>query len=535
MEIALNALLVRDPTVLALGEPSHAEPAFQQQRNQIFAALVDRGFRSIALETDRLAAFTIDDYVSGRAESVRTDDFSHGFGLLEGNRELIDWMRAYNESHAEPLTFHGFDTPLDITNAPSPRPYLRELCEYVAPERWNSIDALIGDDEPWDEVLDPALSIGASPEAMALRAATDDLIVALYASTPRLVAASSVSAWRRAAVCASTALGLLRYHAQIAAGGPDPLSRMAAVRDAWMAQNLLDIRVVEQHRGPTLVHTHNRHVQRHVGRMQMGGENLEWSSAGSILSSLLGERYALITGSLGASPRLRLGSPPPGTYEHALDALGSGLFGGTAVREVTSGKQARTDAPDYRYFPLDGEDLATTDAVLHVAAAPGEAPEPTATVSEAAAARAAALAARISTLPDVTALQAEYGSQAPESNWGNYFFFLGDDQYRPFATIVIRNMPGYDEESQLDRPDVVRLNLHVGRAEFERRFGFPPRELSAHRFDYTAVDELLPHPVYGNQGWMCVLNPDRTLPEVERLVALAHGNAVAREKRRTTA
>ncbi|MFG1927888.1 DUF6194 family protein [Cryptosporangium sp. NPDC048952] len=517
MDTALEALLENSPTVLALGEPSHAVPAFQEQRNEVFAELVERGFRSIALETDRIAAIAIDDYVNGRTDSWSPDAFSHNWGALEGNRELVEWMR----SSEQPLTFYGMDAVTETVTAPSPRPYLRELCEYVAPERWGALDELLGDDEPWDEVFDPSASLGNSPQAVQLRAATDDLIGALYVAAPRLTARD----WYRARACGTAVLNLLRYHAQVAIDGPDRLSRMSAVRDAWMAQNMLEIRMIEQHRGPTLLHAHNRHVQRNPSRMTMGAEELEWASAGSILSALLGDRYAVVLGSLGAAPALRLAAPPVTTYEHALDALSQRFISGAAAREATVASERRGDVPNQMHFPLEAEDLASADAFLHIAVAPGEAPDPNETVSEMAANRAGGLAGLISRLPDVKQLYVEYGSEAPESNWGNYFFYVGDDQYQPFATVVIRNMPGFDEESQLDRPDVVRLNLHVGRAEFQRRF-------SQDSFDYSAIDEILPHPVYAAQGWICVLNPERTFDEVNQLIGLAHANAVARRERR---
>ncbi|GAA0238048.1 DUF6194 family protein [Cryptosporangium japonicum] len=523
MDTALEALLENDPTVLAVGEPSHAVPVFPEERNQIFAALVERGFRSIALETDRVAAIAIDDYVSGRADSWTPDAFSHGWGALDANRELVEWMRA----HPEPLTFYGMDAVTETVSAPSPRRYLHELCTYVAPERWDELDGLLGDDEPWDEVFDPSASLGGSDRATALRAHADDLIGALYASAPRLVAASSLRAWHRVHASGTAAVNLLRYHAQTAIDGPDRLTRMSAVRDAWMAQNMLDIRAIEQHRGPTLLHAHNRHVQRNPSRMRMGAEELEWASAGSILSALLADRYAVVLGSLGAAPALRLAAPPATTYEHALDALGERLISGAAAREATAGLVRRDDSPNQLYFPLDDEDIASADAFLHVAVAPGEAPDPTETVSELARNIAAGWAGLISRRPDVRQLYVEYGSEAPESNWGNYFFYLGEEQqYQPFATIVIRDMPGFDEESRLDRPDVVRLNLHVGRREFERLFG------ATDGVDHSIVDEVLPHPVYAAQGWVSVLNPERTFAEVDRLIGVAHANAVARRERR---
>ena len=49
--------------LLALGEPTHWEPAFGTVRNLLFDQVVRLGFRSIALETDRVAALKVDDFV----------------------------------------------------------------------------------------------------------------------------------------------------------------------------------------------------------------------------------------------------------------------------------------------------------------------------------------------------------------------------------------------------------------------------------------------------------------------------------------
>lgn len=86
--------------VLALGEPTHGEPVFARIRNGLFAQLIDRGFRSIALETDRVAALVVNDFVQGGAghlDAVMEEGFTHGFGALEPNRQLVVWMREYNE------------------------------------------------------------------------------------------------------------------------------------------------------------------------------------------------------------------------------------------------------------------------------------------------------------------------------------------------------------------------------------------------------------------------------------------------------
>ncbi|SIR93505.1 DUF6194 family protein [Micromonospora avicenniae] len=141
---------------------------------------------------------------------------------------------------------------------------------------------------------------------------------------------------------------------------------------------------------------------------------------------------------------------------------------------------------------------------------------------------------RILALPGVELLVATEESGAPEVAWGWRFFYVGPDRRSPFATLGGRDMAGFDEASRLDRPGVFRLNLDLGRHEFERVFGYPPAQATEHRseVDFAALDEVLPRPAYGTAAWACVLNPGaRSLAEVERLIRHAHGRAVERHRR----
>jgi erythromycin esterase-like protein len=543
------------PQLLALGEPTHGEPAFPQLRNQIFKLLVEQqGFRSIAIESDRVAALQVDAFVGGEDESLDSalaEGFSHGFGKLAANRDLVAWMRAYNDSRpaAERLAFYGFDAPLEMSGAPSPRRYLQHLQRYLTdhlgpdciPHARADLSQLLGDDQRWSDpaaVMDAGKSIGASPEATALRVINDDLLTALYTHAPRLIAESSIAAWRRTEVHGKAALGLLRYHAQAAqqASQTERTSRLLGVRDALMAQNLLDIRTGEQHRGATLVFGHNRHVQRHPSRWRLADMDLEWFSAGSIVASLLGNRYTVIVGSLGASATLGLPTPDPDTFEGAFQKAtrGCALFDAKQLSTVISPNagelHSRTDfTAEQAYFPLDTTTLQHCDAVLHIASCPeGTHPEQTATPSP------ADLAERILTLPDVTHLQADEESGAPQISWGDRFFFIGTERRRPFATIVEHDVPGFDDDSRLDRAGIFRLNIDIGREEFQHQFGYPPAESTDHRpgIDFTRLDEILPHPAYGTHGWACILNPSpQRLQDIDRLLAHGHRRALNRHQR----
>ncbi|MEV0485273.1 DUF6194 family protein [Streptomyces sp. NPDC050508] len=130
----------------------------------------------------------------------------------------------------------------------------------------------------------------------------------------------------------------------------------------------------------------------------------------------------------------------------------------------------------------------------------------------------------------------EPGGDFPELAWGDAFFYYAPDgrlprNIQPYGTVVTKNYPD-DTASDLDRPGRWRVNIHVDRATFRQLTGEEPRSLTGPR-DYAAADMVVPHPVYGAQGWVSVVNPgERTTDTVVRLLRSAHDDARARYLRR---
>ncbi|MET7736148.1 DUF6194 family protein [Streptomyces sp. NPDC005402] len=123
----------------------------------------------------------------------------------------------------------------------------------------------------------------------------------------------------------------------------------------------------------------------------------------------------------------------------------------------------------------------------------------------------------------------EPGGDSPEIAWGDAFFYCAPDGRvppgaQPYGTVVTKNYPD-DTASDLDPPDRWRVNVQVGRRALP--------ELLGQRHDPATADVLLPHPVYGALGWICVVNPaERTTGTVLRLLREAHEAARARAARR---
>ncbi|OZD07171.1 hypothetical protein CH275_08395 [Rhodococcus sp. 06-235-1A] len=128
------------------------------------------------------------------------------------------------------------------------------------------------------------------------------------------------------------------------------------------------------------------------------------------------------------------------------------------------------------------------------------------------------------------------GDGTPELAWGDAFFYYSPDgsiptATQPFATIVTKDYPG-DELSRLDRPEAFRVNVVVGKQEFEHILGVPPRE-AARAPQADTDDTLAAHPQYGTAGWVSVVNPSsQTESQVRELLESAHSVAKARYERR---
>src|SRR5215204_1176085 len=297
--------------LLGFGEAMHGDEDILKLRNRLFQRLVSAyGFTSIALESSFPRARIVNEYFAGLGppsyEALQDTGFSHGFGRLEANRELVEWMREYNARTSNPikLRFYGFDSPTEMTHTDSPRHLLAFVLEYLdsmhpasAQAHHQRIRPLLGEDAAWENpaaMMDPTQSVGLSTEATALRIATEELIVELQVRRPELIAGSNEARFSEALHYASSGRQMLTYHATIAASTDDRLARGLGIRDLMMADNLAYIAQREADGGRVLIFAHNMHLQRGQAHWQLGNNMLSWWPAGAQLESMFGSGYAVI-------------------------------------------------------------------------------------------------------------------------------------------------------------------------------------------------------------------------------------------------
>lgn len=101
--------------------------------------------------------------------------------------------------------------------------------------------------------------------------------------------------------------------------------------------------------------------------------------------------------------------------------------------------------------------------------------------------------------------------------WGEQSFFYNPERKLPrgvyFATLKDKDGDN-DKASGLHRPGVFRFNFGISKSSYERVLGKrPSRPVAGGVVDtgheFTQLNTLLPHPVYGWMSWVCILNPDQ--------------------------
>jgi erythromycin esterase len=326
--------------LLGFGEALHGGEDILMLRNRLFQRLVAmHGYSAIAIESSFPRAHVVNEYIAGRGpasyEAVQDTGFSHGFGRLDANRALVEWMRQYN---ADPfrrvkLQFYGFDSPTEMTSTDSPAQVLHFVLNYLASidsisakEHRESIDKLLGQDADWENpaaMMDPMKSIGLSPAATALRIETEDLISEMHVRRPELVAKSDESHYLEAVQYATVARQLLNYHATLARKSEQRkrIVEGLGIRDVMMADNLEYIVSRERCRGKVLAFAHNSHLQRGKAQWQLGNDLLIWWPVGSYLNETFGPRYVIIGSAVGVSDANGIGQPEAGTLEARLTAV----------------------------------------------------------------------------------------------------------------------------------------------------------------------------------------------------------------------
>lgn len=132
-------------------------------------------------------------------------------------------------------------------------------------------------------------------------------------------------------------------------------------------------------------------------------------------------------------------------------------------------------------------------------------------------------------------LMAGFAGLEPRESWGEISYFYNPEQRFARGTyfLTIKERDGSnDRASALDREGVWRLNFALPKAQYEQLFGPPPPRPAKGGvvdgdWDFTALDRLMPHPIYGWMAWACILSPAAaTVDRIWPLIASGYERAV---------
>lgn len=116
----------------------------------------------------------------------------------------------------------------------------------------------------------------------------------------------------------------------------------------------------------------------------------------------------------------------------------------------------------------------------------------------------------------VTALTSQYANLSVVEAWGETSLFYNPGLRLPrgvyFATIKQKDGDN-DHASHLDRDGVFRLNIGTSKNLFMENFGQLPSRpkmggVVSGDWDFSVLNQLMPHPIYGWMSWVAVNNPD---------------------------
>lgn len=112
-------------------------------------------------------------------------------------------------------------------------------------------------------------------------------------------------------------------------------------------------------------------------------------------------------------------------------------------------------------------------------------------------------------------------------SWGEkgIFYNPGGVLKRGVYVLTVKEKDGKnDKGSYLNQEHVYRVNTGIKKESFIKIFGSIPKRPPAGGtvlmdYDFTALDMIIPHPVYAWMGWICVLNPsEKTFLSFEPLI-----------------
>jgi erythromycin esterase len=281
---------------VGLGESVHTSGGYSDAKVRIFRFLVeDHGFRAFAIESPRVDALLVTDYVetcSGDPTTVVTQGL---FGVWANTAvlHLVEWMCSWNQMHPnDRVHFFGFDTQDPWGDGKELQMFLTAAVANPSDAAALNMSLSSCDGATSGTVLNyytmhPSGTTTITPAQLAACGQALDAIDHVLATQGAALSARTSSASLEVAKINSIALrgweGEM-YHDPSNPQGDNNFGASFTARDQAMAQILLRIRALRYPGLKTAVWAHNGHISK------LGSPG-EWENMGSALEAALADDY----------------------------------------------------------------------------------------------------------------------------------------------------------------------------------------------------------------------------------------------------
>ncbi|WP_316842266.1 erythromycin esterase family protein [Pedobacter gandavensis] len=97
---------LKDKELIALGEVTHGTAEVYEYRDRLVRFLVTTlGYKAIAFESDFTALENVDNYITGKTDSLV---FLFGSPVISTNRSMIEWLKKYNQDKSDSDKVHVY-------------------------------------------------------------------------------------------------------------------------------------------------------------------------------------------------------------------------------------------------------------------------------------------------------------------------------------------------------------------------------------------------------------------------------------------
>lgn len=100
--------------IVGLGEGTHGTAEFYQLRYYISRILIEeKGFNHVAFENDAAEMWLLNQQLNSTADvTALMKKYMMGIWQNKETKELLDWIKTYNQSHVHKVSVHGIDYPV---------------------------------------------------------------------------------------------------------------------------------------------------------------------------------------------------------------------------------------------------------------------------------------------------------------------------------------------------------------------------------------------------------------------------------------